>query len=279
MCINFLIAGQTIHFYGVNNKPLEDEKNATTRIEIRPIVDDRFEIQTSVKIDTEWVIESDKRVKIKSDNEYLIREFRNGKQINRYVRFYSKGPGNTYNFIEMKNETVKRKGSTTTKIPLCLDGQVSEYYNNGSIRSKSFYHNNQLLSNENWLHNGDKYIDNIYYSVDINPTYDIDKISLQNHVLNQFKKHNLVDVSGTILIGFVIMETGDLDGVHVVRGIVPDLNQVAVDAIKSFPGKWKPAVLNNRIVRCYCTMPINFRQDGKNIYFNYLEYSNGVLFY
>ncbi len=279
LCTYFLLPGQTIYFYGINNKPLDDEENALTRIEVSPVGDDRFEIQNFVKIDDEWVTVSIERVKIRSDDQYLIRQYRNDRLISRFMRSYSKGPGDTFNFVEMRNGMIIRKGSTTKMIPLSLEGEVCEYYENGPVRSKSYYHQNQLDSNENWLQNGDRYIDNIYYSVDIYPTYDIDKISLQNHVLNQFKKYDLIDISGTILIGFVIMETGNMDGVHVVTGIEPGLNQVAVDAIQSFPGKWKPAILNNTTVRCYCTMPINFRQDGKNIYFNIMEFSNGVLFY
>jgi hypothetical protein len=274
-----LVNGQMVYYYGVNNKPLNDEKNAITRIQINQIRNDRLDIETFVNWRNEWRSLFIERIKIKSDNEYLIRKFQNGRQISKYARFYSREPDGIYRFVEMHNDIVKRKGNTTTKLPLNLEGEVIEYYNNELVKSKSIYHNNQLVSNENWLENGEKYIDNIFYSVDIPPTYDIEKTNLLVHVSNEFSKHKLIDIAGTILVGFVIMENGDLAGTRIVEGIQPDLNETAVRALESFPGKWQPAVLNNTNVRFFCTMPINFKRAEEFISFDNLELSSGMLFY
>ena len=278
-CIDFLVSGQMVHFYGVNNKPFTDEENAITMIKINQIGDNRLEVETFVKWRNEWRRLYIERIKIKTDNEYLIRKFGNGRQIDKYVRFYSLEPDSTYQFVEMNNDAVKRKGTTTAKIPLNFEGEVIEYYKNESVKSKSIYHDNQLVSNENWLENGKKYIDNIFYSVDIPASYDIEKENLLKHVSDEFSKHKLIDISGTILVGFVIMENGDLTGARIVEGIVPDLDQVAVNALESFQGKWKPALLNNTNVRYYCTMPINFKQADEFVSFDHIDFTGGMLFY
>jgi len=278
-CIDFLVSGQMVHFYGVNNKPFTDEENAITMIKINQIGNDRLEVETFVKWRNEWRRLYIERIKIKTDNEYLIRKFGNGRQIDKYVRFYSLEPDSTYQFVEMNNDAVKRKGTTTAKIPLNFEGEVIEYYKNESVKSKSIYHDNQLVSNENWLENGEKYIDNIFYSVDIPASYDIEKENLLKHVSDEFSKHKLIDISGTILVGFVIMENGDLTGARIVEGIVPDLDQVAVNALESFQGKWKPALLNNTNVRYYCTMPINFKQADEFVSFDHIDFTGGMLFY
>ena len=50
--------------------------------------------------------------------------------------------------------------------PLLFEGEVTEFYSNGNKKSISVYKNNELVWNKNWLENGEKYIDNIFYSVD-----------------------------------------------------------------------------------------------------------------
>jgi hypothetical protein len=279
ICFNVLIKGQMTYYYGVNNKPLPDEGTAIIMIQIKQMTDKHMETESSVKWKNEWKSLYIEKIKIINDNEYFIRKYENGRQAKRFVRFYSLEPDATYTFVEMNNDAVIRKGTTTTRMPLCFEGEVIEYYPNESLKSKSIYHNNQLVSNENWLENGEKYIDNIFYSTDIPPSYDIEQANLHNHISAEFSKHKLIDISGTMLVGFVIMETGDLAGAHIVKGITSDLDQVAVNAFESFPGKWKPAQLNNSNVRCYCTMPINFKQAEEFISFDYMEYTDGMIFY
>jgi hypothetical protein len=279
LCLHLFASGQKFYYYGVNSKPLTDEENALTMIRIDQKSDKHIEMETFIYWRNNWKSIYIERIKIKAENEYLVRKFANGRQVDKYIRFYTWEPGNLYKFVEMSNDVVKRKGTTTTKLPLSFEGEVIEYFRNESVKSKSIYKDNQLVSNENWLKNGEKYIDNIFYSADTPPSYDIEKDNLLAHVSGKFSQHKLIDISGTILVGFVILENGDLSGAHIVSGIQPDLDQIAVDAIQSFPGKWQPALLNNTNVRFFCTMPINFKTADEFVYFDHLEYAGGMLFY
>ena len=275
----FFVHGQMEYYYGINGKPLADKDSAITIIQVNQIKVDHIETETLVRWKNEWKSAYVEKIKVKSDNEYMIRKYANGRQTDRYVRFYSKEPDGTYKFVEMDKDAVIRKGTTTAILPLYLEGEVIEYYAGESVKSKSIYHKNQLTSNENWLQNGEKYIDNIFYSTDVPPLYDLDKSDLHNHISSEFSKQKLIDISGTILVGFVIMENGDLTGARIVQGITPDLDEVAVNAIESFPGKWRPAQLNNTNVRYYCTMPINFKQADEFISFDYMDFTDGMIFY
>jgi hypothetical protein len=279
ICISLQLAGQEIYYYGINNKPLADEENAVTMIRINNKGNNRIELETFIKWRTDWKSAFIEKIKIKMENEYLVRKFANGRQVDKYIRFYSPEPGGTFEFVEMNNDAVKRKGSTTVRLPLNFEGEVIEYFKNAAIKSKSIYKNNQLVSNENWLANGERYIDNIFYSVDIPPSYNIETDNLLAHVSNKFSQHKLIDIAGTILVGFVIMENGDLAGARIVDGIQPDLDQIAVEAVRSFPGKWKPAVLNNENVRFFCTMPINFKTADEFVSFDQIDFTGGMLFY
>lgn len=277
--ISLPLAGQEVYYYGVNNKPQADEENAVTMIRIKKKGDARIELSTFLKWRTEWKSVFIEKIKVRTENEYLVRKFANGRQTDKFVRFYSPGPGGTFEFVEMDNDVVKRKGSTITRLPLSLEGEVTEYFNNEMVKSKSIYKNNQLVSNENWLENGEKYVDNLFYSADIPPSYDIETDNLLAHVSNKFSQHKLIDIAGTILVGFVIMENGELTGTRIVEGIQPALDQIALEAVQSFPGKWKPAVLNNEYVRFFCTMPINFKTADEFVSFDQIDFTGGMLFY
>jgi hypothetical protein len=277
--MNITVSGQSVTFYGVNNKPLTDEENAVAKIQINTSGNSRIELETFLKWRTEWKNLLIEKIKIKSENEYLIRKFEHGRQTDKYVRIYSPEPGGTFGFVEMDNDEVKRRGTTTSRLPLNLEGEMTEFYKNGTIKSRSIYKDNQLISNENWLENGEKYIDNIFYSVDISPSYDIENDNLLVHVSSKFSQHKLIDIAGTIIVGFVIMENGDLAGTRIVEGLQPDLDQIALDAVRSFPGKWKPAVLNNENVRFFCTMPINFKTADEFVSFDQIDFTGGMLFY
>ncbi len=278
-CLSLSLAGQEVYYYGVNNKPLADEENAVAMIRINKKGNNQIELETLVKWRTEWKSAFIEKIKIKMENEYLIRKFANGRQTDKYIRFYSPAPGRTVEFVEMNNDAIKRKGSTTTRLPLNFEGEVIEYFKNETVKSKSIYKNNQLVSNENWLENGEKYIDNIFYSADFPPSYDIETDNLLAHVSSKFSQHKLIDITGTILVGFVIMENGDLAGARIVSGIQPALDKIAVDAVQSFPGKWKPAMLNNENVRFFCTMPINFKTADEFVSFDNIYFTGGMLFY
>jgi hypothetical protein len=272
-------SAQTVYYYGVNNKPLTDGENALIMIRVDQSKANSIKMEAFMKWRNDWRNLYIERIKIKSENEYLVKKFSDRSQTDKYIRFYSPGPEGTYAFVEMYNDAVKRKGITTTRLPLNLEGEVIEYYNNENIKSKSVYKDNQLVSNENWLENGEKYIDNIFYSADVQPSYDIETDNLLAHVSNKFSQHKLIDVSGTILVGFVIMEDGSIAGTRIVSGIQPALDKIAVDALQSFPGKWKPAVLNNQNVRFFCTMPINFKTADEFVSFDQIDFTGGMLFY
>lgn len=279
ICGNAMMNGQRIYYYGVNGKPLPDEEGAITKRHVSQIKDNRIEIEASAKWKNEWRNMYSEKIKIHSENEYLVRRYAQGRQTDRFVRFYTWESGNIFKFVEMDNDVVVKKGSTSSKLPLCLEGEIIDYYPGEIIKSKSVYQNNQLVSNENWLPDGQKYIDNVFYSADIPPSYDIETANLHQHISSEFSKHKLIDIYGTILIGFVIMENGELTGARIIRGISSDLNQIAVDAIDTFPGKWTPALLNNLPVRYYCTMPINFKLTDEFISFDMMEFTDGMIFY
>lgn len=67
-------------------------------------------------------------------------------------------------------------------------------------------------------------------------------------------------ISGKCFLKFVVNETGDVSNVEVVRGVpgCPDCDKEAVRVVKNMP-KWKPGKMTGRAVKCYFTLPVNFK--------------------
>lgn len=88
---------------------------------------------------------------------------------------------------------------------------------------------------------------------------------------------DLTQIDDRVVIGFVVMETGEIDGVIALEGKSRQLNQILVDIIAGLPGTWQPAVLDGSAVRYFMQVPLNFMQ--RQVSFRDLEFSWGVLHY
>jgi periplasmic protein TonB len=249
----------TVIFTGVNGK-LVSENQADRKKEVDFQSRGRIQITTFNLVDGNWQRQYRERIKTLKNDEFKIRA--KGTSLSeQFVRRYEKRPDGKYNFSEYSSYGVLLKtGVSKSRFPLIFDGELIEYYGNQQMRSRSQYRNNELLSNENWRENGEKYIDNIFYSVDAEPLYSKGMIDMHNHVKRSFIESGLevATLSGNLLIGFVVMESGQIEGIRVLKGITPSLNAVAVNSLNSLEGKWTPAKLNGKDVRYFQLFPINF---------------------
>lgn len=211
-------------------------------------------------------------------NDSVFRIKVKGKNISEQVtRKFIRQTNGTWKFTDYSDGKVVRAGYTSSKIPLLIEGALTEFYKNGTKKSVSVFKSNELVSNENWLETGEKDIGNIFYSAEKEPIFPQGMGYLHQHILKTFKDSGLEisTFSGTILIGFVVMETGQIDGIRVVKGFGNQLDGLAVRAFESLLGKWKPAEIDNRPVRYFQVFPINFI-SGKTEFKN-IEFSGGIL--
>lgn len=65
------------------------------------------------------------------------------------------------------------------------------------------------------------------------------------------------EVSGRVMVMFVIENDGSLSNVRVARKVFPSLDAEAVRVIKTMP-KWKPGKEKGKVVRVNYTMPVVF---------------------
>jgi hypothetical protein len=183
----------------------------------------------------------------------------------------------SFKFRDTVKGQIIREGTAQSVKPLLLHGQVTEYYKNGQIKSVSIYKNNELVSNKNWNEDGTSYIDNIFYSTDIEPSFVPGIAAMNQHLIKGFKDAGLdiPSISGSLVIAFVIMEDGKMAGLKIVKGMGSSINTSAYESFLSLKGEWKPARLNNTNVRYYLAFPINFINKQQSLEF--AELRRGIL--
>lgn len=249
---------ETIQYIGTNGK-LTSPEHAIFQQKIYT----KSPKKTTVKIynlnDKIWEKTTTDQYRLKNDSTYQIKE--NSKEFTGTIyRCFTKNPDQTYSFRDCIKGKTLREGDAKSILPLNLDGEVTEYYKSGNVKSVSQYKNNELISNKNWNDNGDKYIDNLFYSVDVNPTFVPGAPIINERLLSAFKNSgiDIASISGSLVVGFVVMENGKIEGVKILKGLGPTINTVAYNTFINLEGDWTPAKLNNQIVRYFQVFPINF---------------------
>jgi hypothetical protein len=267
----------TIVYFGTNGKLVNPGK-AIARKEIHYKSPTKVEEITYRRSNKDWIRINAEQIKILKDSSFQIQSKSPGSRTLIKRVFFEKDNG-IFRFQDISDEKLLRIGHASVKIPLILHGEVLDYYENGNIRSKSQFRNNELVSNQNWLENGEKYIDSVFYSVDEEPMLSGGNFKLHQHVRQAFVDSglDLVSVSGNMLLGFVVMETGEIAGTRIVMGLGTQLNNIALTALKSLGGKWKPARLNGKDVRYYQLFPINFIYEENR--FQSLEFDGSMIHY
>lgn len=69
-------------------------------------------------------------------------------------------------------------------------------------------------------------------------------------------------IEGRVIVQFVIEETGKVGEVKVVRSKHPELNQAAIDVVKTLPD-FIPGRMNDIVVSVWYTLPIRFKLPEK----------------
>lgn len=84
------------------------------------------------------------------------------------------------------------------------------------------------------------------------------------------------NVSGSVVIEFVVNKDGSVSDVKVIVPLYPECDSVVVRAIRAMP-KWKPGITEGKPVRCYFTIPIKFTMDENKYFNNYAAFVNPII--
>ena len=177
------------------------------------------------------------------------------------LRIFSK-QGDLFYFKDyFKNKEIKQEGLTKSILPLHLEGQVKKYYDSGNLSSIEEYIDNQMISNQNWLKNGEKYQDNIFNTVDVMPEYPGGIEAFLNYIgknLHYPENEKNKGIQGRVFIHFIVDEEGQITGTYIIKGIDQNLDLAAYQVINSSSVKWSPGILDGNFVKVGYNIPIKF---------------------
>ena len=266
-------------YYGVNGKPVDIKEHAILMKEVTRKSERKLVITTRRKAEDEWVTVSKEKIRALTDKEWRIRYQADNLFPRKFYREYSETEPGHYFFREYTDQYDIRKGETSRKFPLHLEGIQTTYFADGTVSSVSHFRNNQLISNQNWLEDGTPYIDTIFYSADKEPEYEYGPDFFKNYLLQRLadSKWDLSQVQDEVVIGWVIMENGEMAGVRALQGRSNVLNQYLVQVISSMPGKWDPATIDGSPVRYFMSIPLNF--ISRDVTFQDMGFAAGQLYY
>jgi len=265
LCLNSwtIFAQQSGTFYFSIHGDNCDKNFAKTKLVISKIENNTFKEYLSVKIDNRWEPQPNYYTSYTYENDsvIIINDFYNNKICNTKRRIYKKQNNELYSFVDVKNDTITMKGTALSLLPFKLDGEVIDYYKNGSKRSETIYKNNRIVSNKRWKENGENDISNVfqYEEVEIEPKFKDGSLSefIHNEIKypeEALKKH----IKGRVTLQMIVMEDGSVDGVKIITPVHPLLDNEAVRVLMASSKKWNPAKIDNSPVRVSYYIPINF---------------------
>lgn len=268
-----------VYYYGSNHKPVNSVEKAQFIKKLYKKTKKKTIIDTYTRVDDQWKLAKTEKVRSQQNGYQVVKTTTNTIYPEKIHRKFSINANGDFDFQEYADGQLVRTGTTSRLLPLHLKDTITEYFSNGQVRAISYYENNTLITNETWLKDGTKYVDNLFFSVDRLPEYSMGKEYFQNFVMKSLEaaRVDLNQYNGVVTLGWVINENGELQGAHVLAGQYSGLGKLLADIVEDLPGKWEPAHLNGKKVNYFMKFPINFDNDAHLQKFDGVEYSDGYL--
>ncbi|TVR71275.1 MAG: hypothetical protein EA408_09770 [Marinilabiliales bacterium] len=274
-----LNARDTVYYYGVNGKPVEEPGKAIEKITVTRSSASRYRVQHSLITEKGPQRIRTERIRVTRDGTLKIRYREETVFSKRYMRHIEEVERGLYRFTEERAGQIMRTGYTTSPYHLHLEGEVTEYYPGGAIKSISTYNNNLLVSNRNYYPDGTEYIHDIFYSTDQPATYSFGDEFFRRFVMSRVEQVDLPEMNQRIIIGAVVMENGELSGIRVLEGSVPSVNTFFRETIEMLPGQWEPARLQGETVRSFIQIPFNLSSSRAELRYLHLTKNGQLLFH
>lgn len=272
-----LPAQDATYFYAADFGNIENQEDAKYTKEINKTYGRRYVIKTFERKTEEWEQIRKERTRIVNDTLMRIRRKTDNIWSKGITRTFHPAKNDLYYFTDSRRGNILLEGYASSLMPLHLEDTVISYYTNGRLKSIAVYQDNHLVSNKNWLRNGIQYYDNLHHFVDQEPQHNLGQVHFRTYMLQGLKDAGieLNQISDNVLLGWVVMEDGSLEGFHTIQGAYSQLNELLIQLIREMPGEWLPARIDGKPVRYYMNMPFNFIDRTEN--FDNVEMSNGVL--
>lgn len=140
-----------------------------------------------------------------------------------------------------------------------MDGQWNSWFRSGAIAAKAIYKNDEQVSAEFFNEDGSKNKSRAFF-------YQSAKFPGGEKALVKFLSDNLSypqkaikqNISGQVVIQFVVRKDGRVTDVAVYKSVDPLLDKEAMRIVKAMP-LWEPAYFGGETADFYARQPITFR--------------------
>lgn len=212
-----------------------------------------------IKLHDSWEKTVEYIIKIESDSSLII-TIKDQKK--NFTKRYFHKTDSGYIISDYKNSIIYQTGHSKLLFPIVRDGYWKIFDDKtGKIRIEGFYHNNQVGTNKYWV-SETSYIENVFPGADKNPEYKGGERALMEYVYNkiQYPRDALDEnISGTVVIGFIVKKDGSLDCFHYITKVHPSIDFEALRVIMSMPRNWTPGEIGGKKVDVVYSLPVTFQ--------------------
>ena len=138
-----------------------------------------------------------------------------------------------------------------------LHGDFIVYWDNGIVKRKEKYLDGKFIEGNCFNKKGKKIR---YFEFEKMPEYRGGMSKLYTYLTSKLKypeDARQLFIQGIVLVEFVIEKDGRVSNVQVKKTVFDSLDEEAVRVVSNMP-KWKPGMSDNKPVRCYFHIPIQF---------------------
>jgi len=245
----------TIIYFSKLNCPISNIKEAISYEKLTMSAKNKYILSTFFKFDNEWRNSTSFLIDKKNDTVF---KWTTGVKICRQINKLDSG----YIIKDFNNSVLQDSGFSYTIFPLIKSGKW-ETYNLLTKKkdSECYYRNNQEISNTYWFEDNIP-INNIFTYFEIPPRYEGGDNALGRDIFTLLQYPDAAlnrNIQGTVLIRFVILEDGTIKAPRVINEVNKLLAKEALRVLSILPKKWIPAVINNKNVKSFYTIPITFQ--------------------
>lgn len=252
----------TIIYYSKLGKITQARTNAQSYDQVKKMTDSISYLENYINKDGKWVHNGeDSKLTKKNDSTYLIY----GKvtaptdTIYRIVKKYKTG----YLIKDIQDKILVSTGFSRLIIPLIKEGKWTNYYfSTARIKSEEEYTDNQMTANKRWNEGFLEDISDVFYRSEVDPQFQggVKKLTAYLSANTNFPGRSYrQSEKGTVTVQFIVMEDGNIDGVEILKGVSPSLDEESIRVVKSMPA-WIPGTTNGKNVRVQLQVPFQYSQ-------------------
>jgi TonB family protein len=250
----------TVIYYSKLGKIQDSQKDAVSYDLVKIMSDSISYLESYIRKDGKWAHNGDDRKLIKiNDTLYVIytKVTSPTDTIYRHIKKLESG----YLVHEYQNKLLISTGISKMIFPLTKEGKWVNYYKTSQkIKSEEYYTANQMTGNKRWRETDVEDIADVFPQSEVDPEFPGGNKQLSKYLAtntqfpNKSRRH---DEKGIVVVQFIILEDGIIDGVEILKGATPGLDAESLRVVKFMP-PWKPGTINGKNVRVLQQVPFKY---------------------